>query len=245
MAALCLTVRELVNGVARCKQSIAVDRPTLTIGRGQNCDLRIGDGLEKEAAMGISRIQATVVASDDGVFLFDGTPEQVSRNRVWVQGAQIEAPYRLAPGAEATLYKAGRSCVQLTVEYPISNQETDTGILLLEAFEEKLETLASQVELLTIQNEQTQQAVAKRDQTDVEQTQKLLDLDKRLRKAVSGSMIAVAVAIGTFSFSGVLSTEQRVEWQKVLVQVVQAVAVVAIGGWGVQLNRPDEAKKPT
>lgn len=228
-----LQVRELVNGVVRCTQAIAVDRPTITIGRGMQCDLRIGDGLETDSAMGISRVQATVVSSDIGVQLYDGTLEQISRNRVWVDGAPIESPLRLVPGAELTLFKHGHSCVQLSVELPISNQETYTGDLLLEAFDERLTALTCQVELLSVQNEE-------RTRSDQQQSQALIDLDKRLRKVVSGSLIAVAISIGTFSLSGALSAEQRGEWQKTLVQIVQVVATVAIGGWGVSLNRPEK-----
>jgi hypothetical protein len=233
--ALRLVVRELVEGVSRCQQSIAVDRPTITIGRAMNCDLRIGDGLGTDAAMGISRVQATVMSSDIGVMLYDGTPSQPRRNRVWVDGAPIESPLRLVPGAEVTLYKAGHACVQLSVELPISNQETYTGDLLLEAFDERLTALTSQVELLTVQNEE-------RTRSDQQQSQELIALAKGLRKVVSGSLIAVAISIGTFSLSGALSAEQRGEWQKVLVQVVQVVATVAIGGWGVSLNRPEQPK---
>jgi 23S rRNA pseudoU1915 N3-methylase RlmH len=139
------------------------------------------------------------------------------------------------PGAELTLFKHGHSCVQLSVELPISNQETYTGDLLLEALDDRLTALTCQVELLTVQNEE-------RTRSDQQQSQHLESLDKRLRKAVSGSLLAVALAIGTFSLSGALSAEQRGEWQKTLVQIVQVVATVAIGGWGVSLNRPEQGK---
>lgn len=253
--ALRATIREFMNGVAQAKQAIALDKPEIRIGRSLNCDVQIGGALDSLSAGRISRVQATITVAEDGeAYLVDGTPEQRSSNRVWHNSSPVDTPTRLVPGAEFTLYKSGEAMVQLLIEGPLdASQETYTGNLLLEAFEEKLEALTDQVDRMQEQNVQMQQQIdklslqlAERGQTDQQQTQLITDLDRRLRKAVSGALIAFAVALVAFTLSSDLSAEERGEWRKTLVQIVQVVAGVAVAGVGVKLNladsKPGEAK---
>jgi hypothetical protein len=252
------TIRETLNGQVQTSYTVSLDRP-LTIGRHATCDIRIGGAFEGEVAQGISRIQATVITGDDGdLYLIDGTVDRKSKNGVWHNGKPITAPFRLVAGADLYLYNSDGEAsaettthrggvIELLLDRPMDTQETYAGGLLLEVLQERIEELTKQVALmanrdtqieqrldaLTTQN--TAQADA-RSQIDQQQTALIQALDKRLRKAVAAALVVMAIAFVTFTLSGEASSEERSEWRKTLVQIVQVLAGVGVAGVGVKLN---------
>jgi pSer/pThr/pTyr-binding forkhead associated (FHA) protein len=251
------TIRELLNGQVQTSYTVSLDRP-LTIGRGAMCDIRIGNGLDEKIAQGISRIQATVILGDDGdLYLIDGTIDRKSRNGVWHNGKPITTPFRLVAGADLYLYNSAGEVtetttnqggvIELLLDRPMDSQETYAGGLLLEVLQERIDELTKQVALMANRDTQIEQRIDAltaqvtthadaRSQIDQQQTALIQGLDKRLRKSVAAALVVMAIAFVTFTLSGEASSEERSEWRKTLVQIVQVLAGVGVAGVGVKLN---------
>lgn len=253
------TIEEFVNGKREAVQTIALDH-NLTIGRNRGCDVVIGGSLEDDQQW-ISRIQASVYVAEDGVYLVDGGPDGRSTNRVYHAGAPIDDPLRLSPGMEITLYKRGKSKIQLQIpnlasdEYK-SNQPTFTPDLLLEALQTQIEDLgklvaeltqqvaglSSRDEVLQTQVDNLVSQANEREKIDQQHFDSINQLTRDLKKIASFGMGAIALTILVSIVSG--NPERKEGWHKALELAVQVTVMgsLTVGAATLQGSKEGEKK---
>jgi len=230
------TLREYTGTTERDRRFLELINPgtPITIGRSDLCTYKIGMTLGN-LALGISKVQATITFEQGEIRLKDGGADGLSTNGIYCHGEKLETPIALVPGLELTLFKHGIAKVTLhmtdlaVVEY---GRDTYTGQDLLSVLQEQVATMGGQMDALQLQIGLLGTQLAHRevldrtqDDRDRQQEQRLLTAEKRLNRVVVLLLVAIAVIVLAFGWSGG-NSEDKKQWSSTFTSIAIGIAAL-------------------
>jgi len=230
------TLREYTGTTERDRRFLELINPgtPITIGRSDLCTYKIGMTLGN-LALGISKVQATITFEQGEIRLKDGGADGLSTNGIYCHGEKLETPIALVPGLELTLFKHGIAKVTLhmtdlaVVEH---GRDTYTGQELLSVLQEQVATMDGQMDALQLQVGLLGTQLAHRevldrtqDDRDRQQEQRLLTAEKRLNRVVVLLLVAIAVIVLVFGWSGG-NSEDKKQWSSTFTSIAIGIAAL-------------------
>ena len=230
------TLREYTGTTERDRRFLELINPgtPITIGRSDLCTYKIGMTLGN-LALGISKVQATITFEQGEIRLKDGGADGLSTNGIYCHGEKLETPIALVPGLELTLFKHGIAKVTLhmtdlaVVEH---GRDTYTGQELLSVLQEQVATMDGQMDALQLQVGLLGTQLAHRevldrtqDDRDRQQEQRLLTAEKRLNRVVVLLLVAIAVIVLAFGWSGG-NSEDKKQWSSTFTSIAIGIAAL-------------------
>lgn len=230
------TLREYTGTIERDRRFLELINPgtPITIGRSDLCTYKIGMTLGN-LALGISKVQATITFEQGEIRLKDGGADGLSTNGIYCHGEKLETPIALVPGLELTLFKHGIAKVTLhmtdlaLVEH---GRDTYTGQDLLSVLQEQVATMGGQMDALQLQVGLLGTQLAHRevldrtqDDRDRQQEQRLLTAEKRLNRVVVLLLVAIAVIVLAFGWSGG-NSEDKKQWSSTFTSIAIGIAAL-------------------
>lgn len=230
------TLREYTGTIERDRRFLELINPgtPITIGRSDLCTYKIGMTLGN-LALGISKVQATITFEQGEIRLKDGGADGLSMNGIYCHGEKLDAPIALVPGLELTLFKHGIAKVTLhmtdlaLVEH---GRDTYTGQALLSVLQEQVATMGGQMDALQLQVGLLGTQLAHRevldrtqDDRDRQQEQRLLTAEKRLNRVVVLLLVAIAVIVLAFGWSGG-NSEDKKQWSSTFTSIAIGIAAL-------------------
>lgn len=230
------TLREYTGTTERDRRFLELINPgtPITIGRSDLCTYKIGMTLGN-LALGISKVQATITFEQGEIRLKDGGADGLSTNGIYCHGEKLETPIALVPGLELTLFKHGIAKVTLhmtdlaVVEH---GRDTYTGQDLLSVLQEQVATMGGQMDALQLQVGLLGTQLAHRevldrtqDDRDRQQEQRLLTAEKRLNRVVVLLLVAIAVIVLAFGWSGG-NSEDKKQWSSTFTSIAIGIAAL-------------------